>query len=314
MKKPLLAISCLVYNQEPYIQECLNGIAMQKTNFPFVAVVHDDCSTDKSAQIIREYVNKYPTIFIPLYETKNQWSKQDGSLTRIMTEAIDATEAKYVAFCEGDDFWTDPLKLQKQVDFLETHLDYGLVFTHARSYIHEEKRFETELKGKPIESFEQLLLANTISTLTVVARRDLITQYYRDIQPTKQNWLMGDYPLWLYCVSKMKIHFIPDITATYRILANSASHSTDWNKVVQFCESTHDIQMFFAERENISPSLLHKINNAYEERVICHTVHASPSKAAKRLKKAKYLTVWQRLIIWMKIIRMSFLFKIGRNY
>ena len=121
--KPLVAIHCLVYNHEPYLRDCFEGFVMQQTNFPFVAIVHDDASTDNSAAIIREYEEKYPDIIKPIYEAENQYSKRDGSVTRIMNAAIDATGAKYVAMCEGDDYWTDPLKLQKQVDFLNNNLD-----------------------------------------------------------------------------------------------------------------------------------------------------------------------------------------------
>lgn len=124
----LVAIRCTVYNHEPYLRDCLEGFVMQKTNFRFVAVVHDDASTDKSADIIREYAEKYPDIIKPIYEIENQYSKQDGSLGRIMNAAIDATGAKYIATCEGDDYWIDPCKLQKQVDFLENHPDFSICF------------------------------------------------------------------------------------------------------------------------------------------------------------------------------------------
>ena len=126
--KPLVAINCLVYNHEPYLRDCFEGFVMQQTNFPFVAIVHDDASMDGSAAIIREYEEKYPHIFKPIYETENQYSKRDGSLDRIMDEAINATDAKYVAMCEGDDYWTDPLKLQKQVDFLEANPEFSMCF------------------------------------------------------------------------------------------------------------------------------------------------------------------------------------------
>ena len=123
----LVAIHCLVYNHEPYLRDCLEGFVMQQTNFPFVAIVHDDASTDNSAAIIREYEEKYPDIIKPIYETENQYSRRDGSLGRIMNAAVDATGAKYVTMCEGDDYWTDPHKLQKQVDFLDAHPEYEYV-------------------------------------------------------------------------------------------------------------------------------------------------------------------------------------------
>ena len=124
---PLVVVRSLVYNHEPYLRNCLDGFVMQQTTFPFVAVVHDDCSTDGSAAILREYAEKYPHIIKPVYETENQYSKHDGSLRRAMDEACGKYGAKYYALCEGDDCWTDPHKLQKQVDFLEAHPGYTMV-------------------------------------------------------------------------------------------------------------------------------------------------------------------------------------------
>ncbi len=140
----LVAIHCLVYNHEPYLRDCFEGFVMQKTNFRFVAIVHEDCSTDHSADIIREYEAKYPDIFRPIYETENQWSKHDGSLEHIMNEAIDATGAKYVAMCEGDDYWTDPYKLQKQVDFLESHPECSVTFHRCKHYSAYTKEWSSD--------------------------------------------------------------------------------------------------------------------------------------------------------------------------
>lgn len=120
---PLVTIRCITYNHEPFIRQCLEGFVMQKTNFPFEAIVHDDASTDGTAAIIREYAEKYPDIIKPIYETVNQYSKHDGSLRKIMDAH---TRGKYIAMCEGDDYWTDPLKLQKQVDILENNPSVSL--------------------------------------------------------------------------------------------------------------------------------------------------------------------------------------------
>lgn len=135
----LVAIRCMVYNHEAFLRDCLEGFAMQKTNFRFVAIVHDDCSTDNSAAIIREYAEKYPDIIKPIYETENQWVKRDGSLERIFEEAYKASGAKYIAFCEGDDYWTDPLKLQKQVDFMEAHPECTVTF-HRYDILRQEEQ------------------------------------------------------------------------------------------------------------------------------------------------------------------------------
>lgn len=112
----LVSIRCLVYNHEPYLRQCLDGFVMQKTNFKFEAIVHDDVSTDNSAEIIREYAAKYPEIIKPIYETENQFSRGGDYLDKIVNNAC---RGKYIAICEGDDYWIDPYKLQKQVDLLE---------------------------------------------------------------------------------------------------------------------------------------------------------------------------------------------------
>ena len=111
----LLTINCLTYNQCDYIRQALDGFLMQKTNFRYIISVHDDASTDGTQDIITEYARKYPDLIKATLEKENQYSKHDGSLRRIVESHL---QGKYVAFCEGDDYWTDAYKLQKQVDFL----------------------------------------------------------------------------------------------------------------------------------------------------------------------------------------------------
>lgn len=120
---PLVSIQCITYNHEKYIKDAIEGFLIQKTNFPVEILIHDDASTDKTAEIIREYELKYPNLFKPIYQVENQYSKKKGLVTSIQNKR---SKGKYIAKCEGDDYWTDPLKLQKQVDFLESHPDYTL--------------------------------------------------------------------------------------------------------------------------------------------------------------------------------------------
>ncbi len=130
MNTPLVSICCITYNHAPFIRQALDGFLMQKC-VDFEILIHDDCSTDGTTEIIREYAEKYPDIIKPLYETENQYSKGvwvDGFNYR-------RAKGKYIAYCEGDDYWTDPLKLQKQVDFMESYPDYSVCFHTFRNHI-----------------------------------------------------------------------------------------------------------------------------------------------------------------------------------
>lgn len=213
-KKILVSIQCLVYNHESYLRQCLDGFVMQKTNFKFEAIVHDDCSTDGSAAIIREYAEKYPDIIKPIYETENQYSKHDGSLDRIMNSAC---KGKYIALCEGDDYWTDPLKLQKQYDVLENSHNVILVYTNynvvddKNNYLilaFWEKNKERSHSG---DNFPDLVKGNYIMTLTTMFRRELLTNSLlkkckntMDLNYFRAASTMGDYS------------YIPEVTASYR--------------------------------------------------------------------------------------------------
>lgn len=181
----LVAIHCLVYNHEPYLRDCLEGFVMQQTNFPFVAVIHDDASTDASAAIIREYEEKFPNIIKPIYENENLYKKNKHRLRQIMNEAINITGAKYIAMCEGDDYWTDPLKLQKQVDFLEANPDY-VICSHKfkKHYMidgHIENIDYSSIFSKKSEDgytffLEQIYEKFYLQTLCVLYRRSALNE------------------------------------------------------------------------------------------------------------------------------------------
>lgn len=227
----LVAIHCLVYNHESYLRDCFEGFVMQKTNFRFVAIVHEDCSTDNSAAIVREYETKYPDIFCPIYETENQYSKHDGSLGRIMNAAIDATGAKYIAMCEGDDYWTDPLKLQKQVDILEADetlmaccTDCSVVDHH--SVLLKEKRggvVKDDIPGR--YNLREFFRDNhQYPTLSVVYRnthKDEVRAKHRHTE----NAFLGDWTMWICLLIYGDMYFLNEVTCAYRVNPTSVTHT-----------------------------------------------------------------------------------------
>ena len=229
--RPLMVtILCITYNQERYIRECLEGFVMQKTNFRFEAIVHDDASTDGTADIIREYEKNYPDIIKPIYETENQYSKHDGSLDRIMDEH---THGKYVAICEGDDYWIDPLKLQKQFDFMEAHPECSLCFhSHYNLLLSGEKKIHRPKVIKEFYSPENVILGGG----GFMATGSMFYRWgYLKNEGRPDFWKrspVGDLPLMLYLATKGKVGYIDDTMSVYRrqAIGSWTSGQKSWKK------------------------------------------------------------------------------------
>ena len=243
-EKPIVSICCITFNHARYIRACLDGFIMQKANFSFEVLINDDCSTDGTIDILKEYAERYPNIIKPIFHDENQYSK--GIRRILATFFYPKVKGKYVALCEGDDYWTDPLKLQKEVDFLEKNPDYGLVYTGAK--VLQEKTGVLSENLSCQQNYVSLLTnEDRIITLTTCFRKELLNKFHQDITCCSQ-WLMGDLPLWLYFSFYSKIKWLPEITGVYRFLENSASHSTDINKKIKFSLSAFECRKYFDER------------------------------------------------------------------
>lgn len=207
-KKVKVSILCLAYNQRKYIKKCLDGFLMQKTNFDYEVLIHDDSSTDGTEKIIKEYAAKNSNIK-PIYQKANQYSKG----VKITKEyQLPRVKGEFVALCEGDDYWTDENKLQKQVDFLDSNPDYALCF-HPVKILFEGKGIvgeypEPELHKK--NSVLELLKQNYIQTNSVMYRRAQSYNAFSSIA------LPGDWYMHLYHAQFGKIGFINETMAVYR--------------------------------------------------------------------------------------------------
>lgn len=171
MNKPKVSICCWTYNHEKFIKDALDGFVMQKTDFPFEIIIHDDASTDKTADIIREYEAKYPHLFRAVYQTENQFGKS----AFVEDVIFPMVRGEYVAICEGDDYWTDENKLQKQVDFLDANPDFSVCF-HSIKVVHEDGSPDTYFPApearfnRDVLSVYNLLCWNFIQTNSVMYR------------------------------------------------------------------------------------------------------------------------------------------------
>jgi len=226
MKLPLVSVCTITYNHAPYIKDCIEGVLMQKTDFDIEFIIHDDASTDGTKEIAQQYAEKYPDLITPIYQEENQYSK---GIKPMQNFVFPRAKGKYIALCEGDDYWTDPFKLQKQVDFLEANPEYGLVHTDVDiHYIkkrrkvlgHHKKAFRNEqLSG---DMYDILLCSSKtlITTCTVCFRKHLID----DINLSQfSRYTLGDGPTWLHIASKSLIGYIPDVTAVHNRLPYSAT-------------------------------------------------------------------------------------------
>lgn len=288
ISKPLVSICCITYNHEHYIRDAFNGFLMQQTDFPFEVVVGEDCSTDNSRKIIEQYSQTYPNII------KLITSSDNVGVNINFERTLRSCQGEFIALCEGDDYWTDPCKLQKQVGFLENNKKYGMVYSKAKVFNDKNKSFEKYLIGNAF-SGKELLLSNPIPTLTTVFRNDLYRRYNLEVAPIEKNWEMGDYPVWLWFLFNSKIYFMADITATYRLLAESASHSSSVNKIYKFKLCTFKISDFYAKRyctdDVYEVFLEHRYFFLY---LFClkHNIHDKNEyiKLLKELKKISYRT------------------------
>lgn len=210
-----VSILCLAYNHGKYIRKTLEGFVSQKTDFEYEVIVHDDASTDDTARIIREYAEKYSFIR-PIYQTKNQYSQNVSILPTFMNSLVRGT---YIAFCEGDDYWTDVTKLQKQVDYMDANPDCSMC-CHAYEKIRASDEVVLEivntLVGEQDLTPEQAILYHNPSQIaTQMFRTEVVTQMPELFYGTD----VGDYPLMLRAVSCGRIHYLPDNMAAYRVAA-----------------------------------------------------------------------------------------------
>ena len=213
----LVSVICTAYNHEPYIRQCLEGFIMQKTTFVFEVLIHDDASTDKTADIIREYEAKYPDIIKPIYQTENQFSKRTGIMKTFQYPRV---KGKYIALCEGDDYWIDSLKLQKQVDFLENNLDYSMCFHEAKILNETNIPFSFPSLGNRDYNGNELFKNWIVPTASIVARSKVISSIIDDTRI-----LNGDINIVLSSAKQGKVYGIHEVMSIYRVQNNGLTRS-----------------------------------------------------------------------------------------
>ena len=223
-----VSISCLAFNHEDFIQKTLEGFMMQETNFEFEVLIHDDASSDRTVEIINEFILKYPNIIKPIFQTENQWRKgiRGGAVHN-----FPRAKGKYIALCEGDDYWTDPTKLQRQVDFLDANLEYALVAENGL-VVNTVKNTEYKFNNMPAcdISVEQLLGKRKFPTASVMFRREYLDAGFYQLK------YKPDVIVWSYLASKGKIKYLPNVSSVYSRGVHGivlSSRNLEWAKMLE---------------------------------------------------------------------------------
>ncbi len=225
---PLVSVSCITYNQESFIQDALEGFLMQQTTFPVEILIYDDASTDTTTQIIREYEKKFPQLIFAIYQKQNQYSQGKQIST---TYQFPRARGKYIALCEGDDYWTDPLKLQEQVEFLEKNPGYIAIAENGvvnNSITNQIYLFSDEPERDL--TIEEMVVKRRFPTASVMFRSTIIPDFLKDAKQA------NDTILWCYLASKGKFKYRKKVSSVYNRGLQGVVESTgkiQWAQTVE---------------------------------------------------------------------------------
>lgn len=242
----MLSVIMTTYNHERYIAEAIESVLRQQTSFRVEIVIGEDCSTDRTLNIARDYQSMYPEgIRIVTSDENVGWRKN-------YRRTIAAAKGKYIALLDGDDYFTHRKKLQMQVELLEADPEAGMCYTRSERVDETGKR-TLYPEGECQTSFEAMLRRNPAENCTVVARRELVERYYDEIRPDLHpEWRTDDLPMWLWFAATGKYRAIDCPTAVHRVLRESVSHSPKYREKIAFVDSLADISIWYDERYNAS--------------------------------------------------------------
>jgi len=306
-------IRCFTYNHEKYIEDALKGFIMQKTNFPFCAIVVDDFSTDKTAEIIKKYEEQYPDIIKGFYLQENYHS-QKKKKAPLLNTWIERTN--YIALCEGDDYWIDENKLQKQVEWLDLHPEYSMCCSDARvsspSGELDWHRYDKDSDITP----EQMIIGGGfyIQTATIVYRKDILNYM-------KENFIRqcntGDYPLQIMCSIKGKVRYLYEKTAVYRYMnpgswssknksGNVENWINKWRSVLNLLDG-FDIYT----KEKYSETIKQRKIKFITDKIIKYK-HARPLLKKEFKDVLSLLSFKQKILLFMKENNMQFILSLKK--
>lgn len=260
VQEPLVSICCITYNHEKYIRDAIEGFLMQKTDFPFEIIIHDDASTDMTANIIKEYEMKYSKLIIPIYQVENQYSKGISPLTIVFKQS----KGKYIAICEGDDYWIDPLKLQKQIMEMEKHPECYISFHPAivkwEDGNRKDKLMCNHSNKCKIFKIEKVILGDGgfMPTNSIIIHRKVIPNIISFFEMAT-NAPIGDYYIQILSSENGGALFIDNILSVYR-----RGISSSWSSFLSSDNSF--LNSFIATNDNMNEFTRKKYSKQFAKR------------------------------------------------
>jgi glycosyltransferase involved in cell wall biosynthesis len=276
-----VSVLVLTYNHEKFIAQALDSILMQEGNFDYEIVIGEDCSTDNTRNIVTDYQKKHPDRIRLLLPEKNL------GMMRNLVQTYKACEGQYIAILEGDDYWTSPHKLQKQVDFLDANPDFAICFHNARTLWQNGERAGTllcPLFQKKESTIEDLLSQNFVPTLTVMLRNRVVTDFpdgFLDLN-------YGDWPFLLLNAQYGKIGYIRETMAVYRIHAGGAASAAYTNKEKYLKNLYGIIQV----HELMNRHLDYKYNHIIVKKISDYRNLAERYKTTGKMSRSEPLMKW----------------------
>jgi len=308
-QKPLVSIICLTFNQEKYVCDCFEGFVMQQTSFPFEVLVYDDASTDSTPEIIKDYAAKYTEIFKPILYQENNFSKGLGYVG--FYTGIKEAEGAYIAYCEGDDYWTDPLKLQKQVDFLEANPSYEVcaheTLIRNDRYKHQDGLLFSEFNKnlfvsttKKHYTFDDALTGNIFHVSSLM---------YRNFPIQLPEWLpqvsAGDMVLFMLLAEKGDMYVMPEVMSVYRSHEESltSSHS-EYLSAISFYELSINVLLLMNDYwHDRYQKRIHQIIARYYVECAMISLRKSTRSGKRFFKMMKFAWKYDRSIAWKHMVK-----------
>lgn len=328
-----VCVRCVTYNHSPYIKDAMDGFCIQETSFPYVCVIIDDASTDGEQEIINRYLEdnfdlndnttfrivendaflmtfarhkKNENCFFAVYLLKFNHHR-DPQKKHLKTKYISewSNNVNYIAFCEGDDYWIDSLKLQKQVNFLEGHPDFTMVHTSIKYYYEFEKKYyssnDIRINTRIISeglSLERILTGYQIHTCSVLMRGNaLINAIKTDDFLFGGYFLTNDAAMW-YSLRKLgRICFLPEITSVYRKNRGSITMQNDAAKRLRFSLSAAELRLYLAQRDQLSKAFIRRSQEKYNRALFLYMLYDRNFKPIFDYQEpsSKFLIVMKRL-------------------